>query len=97
MKGLHEKIDRLKTTDEQNKEVLQSFEDVLTTNIEHSLDDVQKYSVQHGNFHSKITEQLGKFCTVSFVKTLILWFDVVTYVQLCFFYQFSFQILFINI
>ncbi|KAL4220542.1 Kinesin-related protein 11 [Mactra antiquata] len=60
VKGLHEKIDRLKTTDEHNKQVLESFEETLTTNIGQSINDVKNFSTQHQEFHAKRTEQLGK-------------------------------------
>lgn len=57
--GLHEKLDRMKSVEQHNKQTLESYEESFNGNVEKMIQDVQNYSTQQHNVLQSYTKHIG--------------------------------------
>jgi hypothetical protein len=59
--GLHEKLDRMKSVEQQNKETVKLFEENFNENVSHIEEDAQSYKTQQQDSHQTCLANIGKF------------------------------------
>ncbi|XP_060567348.1 kinesin-like protein KIF11 [Ruditapes philippinarum] len=58
--GLHEKLDRMKSVEQQNKETVKLFEESFNENVSHIEEDAQSYKTQQQDSHQTCLANIAK-------------------------------------